>query len=161
MAAFKNKDNGTWYVQFRYTDWRGERQQKLKRGFPTKKAALAWEREFLMKKQADLNMTLESLPSLSCWTESAWTRWTARKAPSSSTSAIFAESCGILAARIISNPSGVLVLDWQKNLDKIFTLFLTVSFPFCPYNAVITEKETIDYGICPNHRESRKTIPPF
>ena len=20
MAAFKNKDNGTWYVQFRYTD---------------------------------------------------------------------------------------------------------------------------------------------
>ena len=37
MAAFKNKDNGTWYVQFRYTDWRGERQQKLKRGFATKK----------------------------------------------------------------------------------------------------------------------------
>ena len=33
MAAFKNKDNGTWYVQFRYTDWKGERQQKLKRGF--------------------------------------------------------------------------------------------------------------------------------
>ena len=30
MAAFKNKDNGTWYVQFRYTDWKGERQQKLK-----------------------------------------------------------------------------------------------------------------------------------
>ena len=25
MAAFKNKDNGTWYVQFRYTDWKGER----------------------------------------------------------------------------------------------------------------------------------------
>ena len=44
MAAFKNKENGTWYVQFRYTDWRGERQQKLKRGFSTKKAALAWER---------------------------------------------------------------------------------------------------------------------
>ena len=33
MAAFKNKNNGTWYVQFRYTDWKGERQQKLKRGF--------------------------------------------------------------------------------------------------------------------------------
>ena len=32
MAAFKNKDNGTWYVQFRYTDWKGERQQKLKAG---------------------------------------------------------------------------------------------------------------------------------
>ena len=53
MAAFKNKDNGTWYVQFRYTDWRGERQQKLKRGFATKKEAQAWEREFLMEKQAE------------------------------------------------------------------------------------------------------------
>ena len=47
MAAFKNKDNGTWYVQFRYTDWKGERQQKLKRGFATKREALEWEREFL------------------------------------------------------------------------------------------------------------------
>ena len=64
MAAFKNKENGTWYVQFRYTDWRGERQQKLKRGFPTKKAAVAWEREFLMQKQADLNMTFESFVEL-------------------------------------------------------------------------------------------------
>ena len=55
MAAFKNKDNGTWYVQFRYTDWKGERQQKLKRGFATKREALEWEREFLMEKQADVN----------------------------------------------------------------------------------------------------------
>ena len=64
MAAFKNKDNGTWYVQFRYTDWTGERQQKLKRGFATKKEAQAWEREFLMEKQADINMTFESFVGL-------------------------------------------------------------------------------------------------
>ena len=64
MAAFKNKDNGTWYVQFRYTDWKGERQQKLKRGFATKKEAQAWEREFLMEKQADINMTFESFVAL-------------------------------------------------------------------------------------------------
>ena len=54
MAAFKNKDNGTWYVQFRYTDWKEERQQKLKRGFATKREAMEWEREFLMEKQADV-----------------------------------------------------------------------------------------------------------
>ena len=60
MAAFKKKDNGTWYVQFRYTDWKGERKQKLKRGFATKREALEWEREFLMEKQADVNMTFES-----------------------------------------------------------------------------------------------------
>lgn len=64
MAAFKNKANGTWYVQFRYTDWKGERQQKLKRGFATKKEAQAWEREFLMQKQADVNMTFESFAQL-------------------------------------------------------------------------------------------------
>ena len=64
MAAFKNKDNGTWYVQFRYTDWKGERQQKLKRGFATKREALEWEREFLMAKQADVNMTFESFVAL-------------------------------------------------------------------------------------------------
>ena len=64
MAAFKNKDNGTWYVQFRYTDWKGERKQKLKRGFATKREALEWEREFLMEKQADVNMTFESFVAL-------------------------------------------------------------------------------------------------
>ncbi len=64
MAAFKNKDNGTWYVQFRYTDWKGERQQKLKRGFATKREALEWEREFLTEKQADVNMTFESFVAL-------------------------------------------------------------------------------------------------
>ncbi len=57
MAAFKNEKNGTWYVQFRYTDWKGERQQKLKRGFKTRHEALEWEREFLMQKRADVTMT--------------------------------------------------------------------------------------------------------
>ena len=64
MAVFKNKDNGTWHVQFRYTDWKGERQQKLRRGFATKREALEWEREFLMEKQADVNMTFESFVAL-------------------------------------------------------------------------------------------------
>ena len=64
MAAFKNKDNGTWYVQFRYTDWQGNRQQKLKRGFATKREAQEWEREFLLKKQADIDMTFESFVQL-------------------------------------------------------------------------------------------------
>lgn len=56
MGAFKNKENGTWYVQFRYTDWQGERKQKLKRGFATKHEAQEWEREFLSHKQADVTM---------------------------------------------------------------------------------------------------------
>ena len=64
MAAFKNEKNGTWYVQFRYTDWKGERQQKFKRGFATKREAQEWEREFLMQKQADVIMSFESFAEL-------------------------------------------------------------------------------------------------
>ena len=64
MAAFKNTDNGTWYAMFRYTDWKGERKQKCKRGFATKREALDWEREFLRQKQADVDMTFESFVAL-------------------------------------------------------------------------------------------------
>lgn len=64
MAAFKNEKNGTWYVQFRYTDWKGERQQKFKRGFATKREAQEWEREFLMQKQADVTMSFDSYVEL-------------------------------------------------------------------------------------------------
>lgn len=64
MAAFKNEKNGTWFVQFRYTDWKGERQQKFKRGFATKREALEWEREFLMQKQADVTMSFDSYAQL-------------------------------------------------------------------------------------------------
>ncbi len=47
-------------VYYRVTDWKGDRKQSTKRGFPTKREALAWEREFLNKAQADLSMTFAS-----------------------------------------------------------------------------------------------------
>ena len=64
MAAFKNEKNGTWYVQFRYTDWKGERQQKLKRGFATKREAQEWERAFLTEKKADITMPFKTFAEL-------------------------------------------------------------------------------------------------
>lgn len=64
MAAFKNEDNGTWYAMFRYTDWKGERKQKCKRGFATKREALDWEQEFLRQKRADVDMIFESFVTL-------------------------------------------------------------------------------------------------
>lgn len=64
MAVFRDKKNGSWYVQFRFMDWKGQHQQKLKRGFSTKKEAQNWERQFLMKKQADVDMTFESFVEL-------------------------------------------------------------------------------------------------
>ena len=64
MGAFKDKKSGSWYVQFRYTDWQGKRQQKLKRGFATKHEALEWEREFLLQKQTDVTMSFGSFYEL-------------------------------------------------------------------------------------------------
>ena len=64
MSVYKNADNGTWYAMCWFTDWKGERKQKCKRGFATKKEAQAWEREFLMQKQTDVNMSFEGFVSL-------------------------------------------------------------------------------------------------
>lgn len=64
MPVYKNEDNGTWYVLTRYVDCKGERKQKYKRGFETKREAQEWEREFLMQKQADVTMSFESFSEL-------------------------------------------------------------------------------------------------
>ena len=45
-------------------DWQGNRKQKCKRGFTTKRQAQEWEREFLLQKQANIDMTLESFAKL-------------------------------------------------------------------------------------------------
>ena len=59
MPAYKDTVTGKWYCKFNYKTWLGEKKTKFKRGFVTKKEALAWEREFLMTEQADMNMELE------------------------------------------------------------------------------------------------------
>ena len=60
MAVYKEEKTNTWRVIYRYTDWTGERKQSQKRGFKTKRKALAWEREQLNKATADLDMTFAS-----------------------------------------------------------------------------------------------------
>lgn len=60
MAAFKDEWNGyngnAWRVVCYYKDWQGKRRRHEKRGFATKKEALAYEHEFLAKKTRDINM---------------------------------------------------------------------------------------------------------
>lgn len=60
MPAYKDKEKGTWYVSFYHEDWTGKKAKKMKRGFPTKREALEWERTFLQQQTADLEMTFES-----------------------------------------------------------------------------------------------------
>ena len=60
MPAYKDKEKGTWYATFYYEDWTGKKVKKMKRGFPTKREALEWERTFLQQQTADLEMTFEN-----------------------------------------------------------------------------------------------------
>ena len=63
MPVYKS-DNGTWYVLTRYLDWKGERKQKCKRGFETRKEAVEWERTFQQQNAADMDMTFESFADI-------------------------------------------------------------------------------------------------
>lgn len=47
MPVYKDKKNGTWYVQVSYKDWTGKARQKRKRGFKRQADAKEFEREFL------------------------------------------------------------------------------------------------------------------
>ena len=61
MTAYKDEKTGKWFTKFYYTNWQGIKQQKWKRGFATKKEALAFERDFLEKQSANPDMTFQNL----------------------------------------------------------------------------------------------------
>ena len=48
----------------RYVNWKGERKQKCKRGFTTKKEAQEWERMFQLQNASDLDMSFEAFTEL-------------------------------------------------------------------------------------------------
>ena len=64
MAVYKDKWNGykgdTWRVATYYKDWKGVRRKHEKRGFATKKEALAYEREFVAKTSKNINMGFDT-----------------------------------------------------------------------------------------------------
>lgn len=60
MAVYKDEKTGTWRVVFRYTDYTGAKKQTQKRGFKTRREAVAWEHEMMLKLQNRLDMTFES-----------------------------------------------------------------------------------------------------
>ena len=64
MSVYKNEKTGKWYAIFRYTDWQGNRKQKKKEGFKTKREAQEYEREFLLKETSKPDMLFSSLVDL-------------------------------------------------------------------------------------------------
>jgi len=58
MPAYKDEKKNTWYCQFYYEDWQGNKKKKQKRGFKTKKEALEWERNYKLSANANMDMTM-------------------------------------------------------------------------------------------------------
>ena len=59
MSAYKDTARNTWFTKFCYKDWTGTTRWVTKRGFPTKKEALQWERDFLAEKSGTVDMSFE------------------------------------------------------------------------------------------------------
>lgn len=64
MPVYKDKERGTWFCQFYYTDWQGQRKRKTKRGFSKQREAKEYERMFLDKLQSCPKMLFSSLVDL-------------------------------------------------------------------------------------------------
>ena len=60
MSVYKDGKTGKWRVIYRFTDYTGERKQTQKRGFETRREAVAWEHEQILKTQSSLSMTFGS-----------------------------------------------------------------------------------------------------
>lgn len=116
MPVFKNEDNKTYYVMLRYTDWKGERKQKCKRGFPTNAKAKEWEREFLQQKQADVDMPFDSFVEL--YTKDIQPRlkentWLTKE------SIIQKKILPYFAKRKLSEITAKDIIDWQNEIRCI------------------------------------------
>jgi integrase len=60
MSVYKDEKQKTWYAVFRYIDWTGQKKQKMKRGFKTKREALDYEVEYRRTVAADMDMMMKS-----------------------------------------------------------------------------------------------------
>lgn len=61
MSVYKDTKRNTWYCQFYYTDWKGNRKQKRKRGFLKKREAQEFERMFLEHFSTSPDVTFKAL----------------------------------------------------------------------------------------------------
>lgn len=64
MKAERDPKTGKWLIQYRFTDWQGNRKKSTKRGFATKREAEEWLRNFLLIKQASFDMSFQDFLKL-------------------------------------------------------------------------------------------------
>ena len=60
MPVYKDEKRNTWFCKCNYKDCLGESKSNMKSGFATKKDAQQWERDFLQKQSASMDMKFAS-----------------------------------------------------------------------------------------------------
>ncbi len=55
----KKEPNGSWRIQYRWTDWTGKKKKSQKRGFKTKKEAEEWYTHFISQQAVEVTITME------------------------------------------------------------------------------------------------------
>lgn len=58
MPVYRDEKRGTWYVQYKTKDWKGNSKSIWKRGFSTKREATAWEVKSKQVQQNSIDLTL-------------------------------------------------------------------------------------------------------
>ena len=63
-VIYIDKERGTWFCRFYYTEYIGEGKQKKKRGFATRKEASEWKRNFLIKEKQCSTMLFKAFAAV-------------------------------------------------------------------------------------------------
>lgn len=119
MPVYKEEKRNTWFCKCNYKDWLGESKSKMKRGFATKKDAQQWERDFLHKQSASMDMKFASFVEV----------YFEDKAPRLKERSIMTKRT-LFETKIIpyfgekqmNEITAVDIIKWQKALMKMFNL---------------------------------------
>lgn len=117
MPAFRDESgNKTWFCKFNYTNWKGEKLTKKKRGFLTKKEALKWEQEFLNQHSESIEMSFREFFELYKRDRKPRIRENTWRTKEAIVNQKILPYIGDLMLNEISN---VTIIQWQNELMKI------------------------------------------
>lgn len=105
MSCNAKKDpNGTWRIQYRWTDWTGTKKKSQKRGFKTKKEAEEWYAHFMLQQSSDPTMTLADFWEIyKADMEKRLRKTTMKQKEYSSLTIPFYEKCGFVRSHSIKD----------------------------------------------------------
>ena len=117
MGAYRDENkNGTWYCKFSYVNWKGQKLSKKKRGFLTKKEALAWEKEFLNGQAGSVELTFREFFELYKRDKKPRIRentWRTKEA------IVNSKVMPYIGDLLMNDITNVIIIQWQNELMKV------------------------------------------